>query len=366
MKKKEEKYLSEAYFNPKKSGAFGGIDKLFQHVKEEGKFNISRKDIKKWLQSQEVHTTNKQIKRFIRRRHVISPYIDYMWDIDTASMLEYKKENKGFGHFILAIDIMSRFVWCEAIKSPTGSAAEGVLKSFFSKDRIPERIRSDKGSEFSNDKMQKFFLSHNIKHFVTQNEVKANYAERAIQTIKGKLMKYMRANQTHHWIDQLQNFTNSYNNSIHSSINQAPSSVTKKDEFKLWQHLYVKKKPYLPKKLSYKFEIGDFVRITRLRHPFERYYSEHWTNELFIIKGRTMKQYIPVYVLVDYDKDPIEGTFYEAELQKVYADENTMYNIEEERESRIEKGVRETLVKWKNWPEKFNSWIPTKNLKLYS
>ena len=365
MKKREENYLKELYYNPKKPGSFGGIDILFNHVRKEGKFNISRKDIGKWLQSQEVHTTNRLSRHFIRRRKVISPYIDYMWDMDTASMREYSKENKGFGYFVLAIDIMSRFVWCEAISTPSGGEVEEALKNILKDERIPERVRTDKGTEFSNTVIQKFFETHGIKHFVTQNEVKANYAERAIQTIKGKLMRYMRANQTHQWIDQLKPFTSSYNNSIHRSTKQKPGSVTKKDEFKLWNHLYMNKKPYLPKKLSYKFEIGDIVRISRLRHSFERYYSEHWTNELFFIKERNMEQYIPVYSLIDYLKDPIEGIFYEAELQKVYADENTVYNIEEVCGTRTNKGVKETLVKWMGWPEKFDSWIPTKDLQSY-
>lgn len=363
MKEEEEEYLHEIYYNPKKSGSFGGIEKIYQQVRSDGKFNITRKDVQTWLQSQEVHTTNRLPKHFIRRLKVISPYIDYMWDMDTASMLQYKKENKGFGFFIVAIDIMSRFLWCEAITTPSGNKVREALKRIFTKGRLPERIRTDKGSEFSNEIIQDFFDLQGIKHFVTQNEVKANYAERVIQTIKGKLMKYMRAKQTHHWLGTLEDFTKSYNNSIHRSIRQKPSSVTKKDEFKLWNLLYMPKKPFLPKNLSFKFEIGDFVRITKLRHAFVRFYSEHWTNEIFIIKNRKMEQYIPVYTLTDYAKDPIKGRFYEAELQKIYADENTIYLIDEVKESRHINGFDETLVSWKGWPEKFDTWIPTKDVK---
>ena len=223
---------------------------------------------------------------------------------------------------------MSRFVWCQPVQSPSGENIVEVLQHIFKKGRIPERIRTDKGTEYSNEEVKELLKSYNIKHFVTQNEVKANYAERAIQTIKGKIFRYMRAKQTNKWVDQLQQFTQSYNNTYHRSIKQSPATVSKKDENKLWEILYSSKKLSLPKKLSYKFKIGDIVRISHIRKPFQRYYSEHWTNEVFYVKDRNMQEYIPVYTLTDYAKDPIKGIFYEPELQKVHVDENTVYNIE--------------------------------------
>ena len=364
---KKENYLKQIYYNPSKSSSFGGIDKLDHYVREKGKHSISREKIQKWLQSQEVHTTNLLPKHFIKRRQVIVPYIDYMWDVDTASMRGYMKENKGFGYFILAIDIMSRFVWCKPIKTPNGVETRKVFQQIFKEKRTPEKVRTDKGTEFSNKDVREFFEKHKIKHFVTQNEVKANYAERAIQTIKGKIMRYMRAKRTSHWLDQLQNITTSYNNTTHRTIKQSPASVTKEDENKLWGLLYSPKKlsKIIPKKLSYKFKIGDYVRVSRLRHAFQRYYNEHWTNEIFIIKERNMQQYIPVYVLIDYDKDPIKGIFYEGELQKVFVDENALYSVEKVVEERIQNRVKESLIRWKGWPEKFDSWIPSRNVKLF-
>lgn len=364
-KEKINEYLKQIYFNPSRASSFGGINKLEQYIKEKGKYKISRKEIQKWLQSQEVHTTNTLPKKKLKvKRRVIVPYINYMFDVDTASMKDYQKDNDGFGYFILAIDIMSRFVWCQPIRSPTGENVREVFQNIFEKGRIPLKIRTDKGTEFSNEIMQKFFKTHNITHFVTQNETKANYAERAIQTIKGKIIKYMRAKQTRQWVNQLVNFTKSYNNTIHRSIKQTPASVTKKDENKLWKQLYLSNPIATPtKKIIYKFEIGDIVRISLLRHPFKRYYSEHWTNELFIIEKRNIKQYIPIYHLTDYAKEEIKGTFYESELQKVHINDNTLYNIEEVIEEKEIDGIKHSLIKWVGWPKKFNSWIPTKDVK---
>jgi hypothetical protein len=368
-RKKEEKrqnYLKQIYFNPSHPAAFSGIDKISKFLSERGKYHFTREEIKKWLQSQEVHSTNLLPKYFTKRRKVIVPYIDYMWDVDTASLQDYAKENEGFGYFMLAIDIFSRFVWCVAIKTPSGNQVKKAFTSIFHSKRLPERVRTDKGSEYTNREVEKYFKENDIIHFVTQNEVKANFAERAIQSIKGKIMRYMRAKQTRVWFNQLENIVKSYNKTYHRSIKQSPISVTKEDENKIWNILYPMSKVSLPKVLHYRFNVGDIVRISKLRVPFQRYYNEHWTNELFIIKERDFQQYIPVYHLTDYAKENIEGIFYENELQKVIVDENTKYNIEKVIKERMNNGRKEVLVRWVGWPKKFDSWIPSKDIKSFS
>ena len=62
-----------------------------------------------------------------------------------------------------------------------------------------------------------------IKHFVTRNsEIKMGYVERLIKTLRSRLSKIMLHNHMHTWIDQLQNITSAYNNSIHSGLGMKP------------------------------------------------------------------------------------------------------------------------------------------------
>jgi len=49
---------------------------------------------------------------------------------------------------------------------------------------------------------------------------------------------------------------------------------------------------------------------------FDRDYQEKWTDELFKVNSRKLRQGIPVCTVVDFDNDPIKGTFYENELPK--------------------------------------------------
>ena len=55
----------------------------------------------------------------------------------------------------------------------------------------------------------------------------------------------------------------------------------------------------------------------------------------------------------------LDGIFYQQELQKVPEQEVFL----------IEKVIRtrgnQALIKWKGYPEKFNSWIPKKNIQDY-
>ena len=58
------------------------------------------------------------------------------------------------------------------------------------KDSKPQALRSTKGSEFVNRWVKQFIKSENIYHYYTQNESKANYAERSIHTLKTMMYRY--------------------------------------------------------------------------------------------------------------------------------------------------------------------------------
>ena len=62
------------------------------------------------------------------------------------------------------------------------------------------------------------------------------------------------------------------------------------------------------------------------------------------------------YKIRDQNGEEIKGTFYREELQKT---EQNIYRIEKI----IRKRGDKTLVKWKGYPDEFNSWIPLKDLE---
>ena len=93
---------------------------------------------------------------------------------------------------------------------------------------------------------------------------------------------------------------------------------------------------------------------------FEKSYLPNYTEEMFTIYKRFARQ-VPVYKLKDDAGEILDGTFYEAELQKVIK-EDDVYRVEKVLRKRKRKGVVEYFVKWKGYPDKFNSWVAEKDI----
>ena len=49
-----DEYLTQLYYNPKRAGALGGVERLYRDVKKDGKYAISRAQLKKWLMKQDT------------------------------------------------------------------------------------------------------------------------------------------------------------------------------------------------------------------------------------------------------------------------------------------------------------------------
>ena len=131
-----------------------------------------------------------------------------------------------------------------------------------------------------------------------------------------------------------------------------PSQVTNSNEAKVWDTLYGND---VDKRVRYKFQVGDHVRISKTKRIFETSYLLNFTQEMFTIYKRFSRQ-VPVYKLKDDAGEILDGTFYEAELQKVIK-EDDVYRVEKVLRKRKRKGVVEYFVKWKGYPDKFNSWV---------
>lgn len=379
-------YLESIYTDPKKPGSFSGPEKLYATVKAEGKYKIGLHRIKKWLKTQEPYTLTHAVRRKIRRNEVVVEGLDSQWDCDLMDMGNVSQENDGYKFGLIMIDIFSRFLWIEPLKRKTGSEVAEAMKQVFDQGRKPLRLRSDKGKEFVNKQVQSYLKEINVHHFVTQNEPKANYAERVIKTIKMKIFRFMLSQQTHRYIDNLQHFVDSYNGTLHSSLGQQPKDITpeNEDESRLQQYLIKNKrkkrqqKPHVEVKLAgkkkkkkrrkrspYRYKIGDLVRVSHTKALFDREYQQKWTGEIFKVSHRYMRDKIPVYKLDDWQDEPITGTFYTQELQGVWVDENTEFKIGKILKYRTQRGQKQALIRWLHWPARFDSWIPSTNIQDY-
>ena len=294
--------------------------------------------------AEELH---KPIKRKFTKRRVFVNGIDKIWAADLADMSALSEYNEGYKFLLLVIDIFSKYGWIIPLKNKQGVTAANALETIF-KERKPEKLWTDKGNEFDNKNVKKL-----IEVYMTENKEKSSIVERWIRTMKEKIWKYFTDNNTYTYIDVLPDLVEDYNNTVHSSIKMTPVEASKKkNELTVWRNLYPDR--YKINLLTPKFSVGDEVRISKEKRTFEKGYTARWTEEIFTIT-KILNTNPVTYIIADLQGKKIDGTFYEPELQKT---EQQIYRIEKV----IEKRKNKSLVKWKGYSDKFNSWVDNKDL----
>ena len=165
------------------------------------------------------------------------------------------------------------------------------------------------------------------------------------------MRKYLYSKGTYNWVDVLDELTNNYKNTKHSSILMKPKDVNKTNENIVWVTLYGWALGELPLP---KFRIGDTVRVSKYKSIFAKGYEANFTEEIFKI-SKVFRGDPTVYEIEVDEGEPIIGKFYE-ELSVVNKKDNTY---------RIEKVLRKkngmALVKWLGYDSR--SWVPIEDIK---
>jgi len=63
------------------------------------------------------------------------------------------------------------------------------------------------------------------------------------------------------------------------------------------------------------FKEGDYVRISKYKHVFEKGYTPNWTTKIFGIR-KVQNTFPTTYLLEDLKGDPVQGGFYKQEIKK--------------------------------------------------
>lgn len=243
-----EDFLSRVFYDPKHPASYQGAQKLYNVARREFKGDkpIGLRRIRRWLEKQDVYSINRPVKRtFARNRVIVQKRFD-QFDADLADFQKLSDKNNKVKFLLVVIDVFSRFLWVEPLTGKSNSVVVKGFKAIFERGQKPRRLRTDSGKEFTGNVTQNYFNSENIEHFVTLNEeIKAGYAERVIKTLKTKLWRYMKQTKNFRYIDILQDFVDSYNNTKHSSIKMPPIEVSSGDvEQLLFWSQYKPQKPY--------------------------------------------------------------------------------------------------------------------------
>ena len=353
MGRRVEESLKRVYFDPKRVGSYGGVNALRRVTR------APVKAVKQWLSEQDAYTLHKPVRIRFKRRRVIVGGRNHQWQADLVDLSKLKKDNDGYVFLLTVIDVFSKRAWCVPLKNKSASSLVTALKGLLV-NIAPTTLQTDKGLEFLNRSVRRLLKEHGVHHFSTHNEeTKASIVERFNRTLKTRMWRYFTKYQTVRYIDALQDFVQSYNDTYHRSIGMAPSQVNPANQEEVWQRLYGHDGKGVPK-----FKVDDRVRISKAKRRFEKGYMANWSEELFTIREVHASD-PPVYRLVDDLGEVLDGTFYEPELQKVLVSKDKLYRVESVLQRRKVGKRTEALVKWYGYPTSFNSWIDAKALVRY-
>ena len=341
--------LLARYRDPLKPGSLGGLTRFAKANK------ITVRRAREVLERDLGYTLHKPR----RRRFLTAPVsvfgIDEQWTADLIEVINIAKYNRGYRYLLTVVDVFSKHAWVQPVKNKTGQAVTAAFEKILKEGRKPINLQTDDGKEFYNKTFQALMKRKGIHHFSTSGDTKASVVERFNRTLKQRLYRYFTVKNTLNFVPVLQDLVQGYNRSYHRSIKRAPNEVTETNSPEVWETLYGKKKGTRVKRP--RFKVGDRVRLNKKFRTFKKGYLPGWTEEVFVVK-RVQRGRVPTYKVNEWDGTPIKGTFYEQDLQKVTVEDDDLFRIDKV----VKRKGDKVLVRWKGWPDKYDTWLSKKDV----
>jgi len=300
------------------------------------------------------------------RRATLASKLNEIWQLDLLDITPFAEANDDHRYLLTAIDVLSRQAHAVPLRRKNAASLVEGLTELFTEVQ-PTRASFDRGSEFVNQQVKNFLSQRGIYFFLLNPPIKGAIIERFHRTLWNLINRYQKIHETLRFIDVLPQLLDNYNNKIHSRLKMAPNEVTEDNQEQVAQHWkrlefesLLKDTPFVPR-----FEVGDQVRVSLEKKPFDKETAQKWSREIFQVI-RILPTIPPTYWLADQMNERIDGSFYGQELQKTVEPET--YKIERIVDRRTRGRGRnrreEVLVKWLGWPDKFNTWEPAENIPL--
>ena len=377
-----EQELRDIYYNPKTG--YQSAEKPYQKAKENG-LNVSRKIVQDWSKTQDTFT---QFKPVVKRHKFQKTFVKDLGDqiqMDLVDTKKYKNQNKGYYWILTAVEILSRMAFAIPVYRKNTEnmtqAVEELLKQFEKRfGKYPNVAQFDEGKEFYNVGVKKLLNENGVEYSSTKTNRKAAIVERFNRTLKTSMWKYFHKEDNQRWINVLNEFVENYNNTKHRSILMKPVDVNNTNKDQVWMTLYGHPLGNLPLP---KFKIGDTVRIYKYKNVFIKGYEANFTEEIFKIV-KVFRGDPNMYEIEAFDGEKIIGKFYEQELsgvvrqdhkslngvggdtkqkeEKEEEDDEDVYKVEKILKRKKVNGVNMVLVKWEDYDNRHNSWVPEANI----
>ena len=276
--------LRNIYYDP--STGFQSKKKLYEAAKEKG---ITKQQVDYFLNNQEVYQLHKKPEVPKHYIPIIAKYPNEILQIDLLDISNLSSSNSGIHYILLAIDIFTRKVYVQPIKT---KSAETVTRGFeqIIKETKPSKIQADHGKEFINTEFKNLLKLNNIELQLIDvgDHNKLGIINRFCRTIRELLNKYMTAYKTTRYIDVLDKLVANYNNSKHSTTLYSPNeSIKHVNEIEKLNTIRYNKAI----QNETHFKIGDKVRCIVNLQAFEKHSLPKWSKTIFDIIDKTEHAY---------------------------------------------------------------------------
>lgn len=314
MKNSKDQLLINTYYNPTSPACFSSIPKVHDFIKNEG---VSKNSVENFLLKQDVFTTHRAVRHKFKRRQVMTPGINYLWQADLICLDKLHHQNSGNRYILTIIDTFTRKARAIPIKKKDGHTVANALSQIFKIER-PIHLEVDNGREFYCAPVKNLCQKHNIRMYSNYSDIGAAFVERFNRTLMTKLQKYMDFKKSKRYIHVIGDIVDSYNNSKNRVTKYSPSSINQFNEMDVWLNAY--KPLYSSRKTVTKLKEGDKVRVKISKGKFSKGYTRKYSDLIFTI-SKILPTVPTTFKLKDSDLDTLKGSFYPQELSLVYKED---------------------------------------------
>jgi hypothetical protein len=349
--------LQELYYDPRSTGSLGGVQRLKKAADDAG-LTATTNDVKRFLETQDAYTLFKPMRKKFTRRRVLFRDAADLAQADLGDMTQLGQHNTH-RYFLLVINAFTKKAYIALLKRKTAKeCAEAFRKMYYDNNLLYRNLQTDMGGEFRSE----FTATLNdlgVNQYFAYSDKKAALIERCIKTIKTRLWRWMHKNNTYIWTEAIKDIVFSYNHSYHRSIGMKPVEVTEDNEEEVREKLFPDDDVT---QRRYRFNPGDNVRVSRLKTLLEKGYTPTTSYPTYTVVDRSVEADRNTYTLRDALNEQLKGAFYEEELTRFNIPPNFQWRVERTIKSRRKYGRVEHLIKWVDFPPRYNSWVQAQDL----
>ena len=318
---------------------YPGATKLFQIAKKQG-LDIKYDDVMAFAKKQRISQIFKT--QPAKRGFIVAFHPNERMQMDLIDMTKFSHNNGGYGWIMLIVDIFTRRCFAYAMKKKNEQSIYDVLTKFFDSYH-PYILISDNESGFRSKIIQRLMDEERVDHqMVDSGDHKAlGVIDRAVQTIKNAVYKYLKDKNTTKYINHLPTIISSYNATPNLGIqNISPNDAQEKENVDNLQILNHKKEK-MNLKNRVQFAAGDTVRIRAKQTAFMRSFDEKYSD-----KVHTIEKISGQYAILNNGE--------RVNTRRLMHDDDTNQNrtkevlTEAKRESKIKKAIAREHLEIKN------------------